>query len=214
MKAMDLEGQIFGVLTVERRVKNNKSCAAQWQCRCSCGNTIVATTSILRSGHRKSCGCKAKHDLTGQRFGKLTVIREMPAYPGRKKVTWECLCDCGEMAECTTTNLRSGKSMSCGCVRTKHNGKGTRLYRIFTGMKTRCYNPNAYEYRWYGERGISICDEWLNDFSRFREWAISNGYQRHLTIDRIDNNSNYEPSNCQWLTPQENSIKSQEQRYA
>ena len=207
MKAIDLSGQTFGNLTVESRVENTKSGSAQWRCRCSCGNTVIATTSILRSGNKKSCGCKAKHDLTGRRFGKLTVIREMPVHPGRQKVTWECRCDCGETAECTTTNLLSGKSMSCGCVRTKHNGKGTRLYRILTGMKDRCHNKRSAYYRRYGGRGIIVCDEWKNDFAKFRAWAKANGYQENLTIDRIDNDGNYEPSNCQWLTLEENARK-------
>lgn len=204
---MDLTDQVFGRLTVQKRIKNNKNGSAQWLALCECGKSVIATTSILRSGKKTSCGCGSKHDLTGRQFGMLIVVKEMPVYPGRKKVTWECLCDCGKVAECSTSNLLSGKSTSCGCVRTKHNGKGTRLYRIFSGMKDRCHNVNSPNYRWYGERGIIVCEKWLNDFARFRDWAMENGYQDHLTIDRINNNGNYEPSNCQWLTLQENSRK-------
>mgnify|MGYP000862296745 CR=1 FL=1 len=142
-------------------------------------------------------------NLTGMRFGMLKVKERLDERLG-KKVLWLCQCDCGKIAKCTTSNLTRGLSTSCGCVRTKHNGKGTRLYRIWTGMKDRCLNHNSKYRRRYGGRGITICDEWANDFSVFRQWAIENGYAGGLEIDRIDNDCDYCPKNCRWVTTREN----------
>lgn len=205
MKAIDITGLRFGKLTVINRAENSKGGNAQWLCLCSCGNTTIATTSILRSGHKISCGCAAVHDLTGEKFGMLTVIKRADNIG--KKVSWQCLCDCGRLSQSTTTNLIDGKSTSCGCVRTKHHGKGTRLYRIWTGMKDRCLNPNSKYWRRYGGRGITICKEWVEDFAVFRDWALSHGYEKHLTIDRKDNDGPYSPGNCQWLTLLDNATK-------
>jgi hypothetical protein len=90
-------------------------------------------------------------------------------------------------------------------------GHNKRLYWIWQGMKRRCYNSNCNCFKWYGSKGITVCDEWKNDFSKFKEWALSSGYTDLLTIDRIDSNKNYEPSNCQWITQSENSKKMQKE---
>lgn len=150
-------------------------------------------------------------DLTGQRFGMLTVTGKLPERLG-EKVQWWCKCDCGNLANCTTSNLRGEKSTSCGCVRTKHNGKGTRLFRIWAGMKDRCHNPNSKYRERYGGRGIIVCDEWREDFAVFRDWALSHGYDEALTIDRQENDGPYAPTNCQWLTRSENSKKGNQGR--
>ena len=101
--------------------------------------------------------------------------------------------------------------MSCGCVgrkhsreaKIKHDGRHTRLYSIWCNMKNRCYNKNVRSYKTYGARGIMVCDEWKNDFQAFHDWAVQSGYRDDLTIDRIDNDGNYDPTNCKWSTPLE-----------
>jgi len=144
-------------------------------------------------------------ELDGKRFGMLLVLKRNGNVG--KKVGWLCRCDCGKEATCSTTNLTGGLSTSCGCVRTKHMGKGTRLYRIWTGMKDRCLNPTSKYRARYGGRGIIMCPRWVADFATIRDWALRSGYQSDLTIDRMENDQGYCPWNCQWLTRGENSIK-------
>lgn len=157
-----------------------------------------------------------KLDLTGQRFGRLVVIEEAPKLQGNRKRRWLCQCDCGKNIVVFHGNLRSGNTKSCGCTRGKkqiihgktRRKKGERkprLYSIWDNMKQRCYNPNHTGYHLYGGRGITVCDEWKNDFQAFYDWAMANGYEDNLQIDRIDNDGNYEPRNCRWVTPIENS---------
>lgn len=148
-------------------------------------------------------------DLTGQRFGRLTVVSRAEN-DHRGKTIWNCVCDCGQERKVQAYNLRNGHTVSCGCqslenrvaARTTHHMTGTRLYRIWHHMKDRCQTETDKRYMDYGGRGIRLCDEWQT-FEPFRDWALSNGYRDDLTIDRINNDGNYEPSNCRWATYKE-----------
>ena len=154
------------------------------------------------------------HDLTGQKFGRLTAIGIDLARDTTKRTYWICQCDCGKISSHRADGLLRGTIKSCGCYKSeqdairvsknhKHKQSGTRLYSIWQGMKERCYRKTSSCYKNWGGRGIDVCDEWRNDFAVFYQWAIDNGYKKNLTIDRIDNNAGYNPQNCRWVTIKE-----------
>jgi hypothetical protein len=140
-------------------------------------------------------------EISGQRFGRLLVIG--PAYADkRNQWHWRCLCDCGNETIVFGYNLKSGQTTSCGCynkeVISSHKMKGTKAYNRHSQMKQRCSNPKHIHYKDYGGRGITLCEEWQT-FEGYWEWAKSNGYDDSLSIERIDVNGNYEPSNCKFI---------------
>lgn len=211
----DLVGKKFGRLTVLSK-EPSESRKARWLCRCDCGNEKILGTNRLTSGKTRSCGClrnevarkRRQKDLTGQRFGRLTVIERQGGY------RWLCKCDCGNTATPLTNALLSGKTKSCGCymkdriseTSRTHGQTKTKLYKVWSEMKRRCNNPNDNVFVHYGGRGITYAREWER-FEPFMEWARANGYHEarrgNCTLDRMDVDGDYTPDNCRWITQEE-----------
>ena len=224
----DIIGKKYNRLTAIQKINDEKQ-GTRYLFKCDCGKEKIILKRNVISGITKSCGCISREktidrcfkDITNKKHGKLLPLNY---FHKGKKIYWHCLCDCGKTTDVQSSKLISGKIVSCGCYRMKHlkdigdlnrthNKSNTRLYKIYLNMKSRCNNPNIHNYNRYGGRGISVCKEWSDDFMVFYKWAIENGYSDDLSIDRINNDGNYEPSNCRWVNAKDQANNRSTSRY-
>lgn len=215
-------GKIYGELTVLDEYYDKKRKARMFKCKCSCGGERIVRKYEVLNGSITHCGGKVhrmyKHNndkiYIGKRYGSLTV--QAFDYDKEKKVVlWVCKCDCGNIRTVVPNLVKNGSVKSCKeCVQKTiiqnnkelnktHGLSDTRIYHIWLGMRDRCKNPKNDSYKYYGGRGIKVCKEWNESFESFYKWVIENGYRDDLTIDRINNDGYYEPSNCRWATYKE-----------
>lgn len=203
MPIKDLTGRTFGRLSVIEKAGKNKYGNILWRCKCECGNVVVVPSANLIRGNTKSCGCLRINDLTGKRYGKLLVSKRL--HTNEHGETWYlCTCDCGNEVKVSQSNLVKGHSYSCGkygCKKTNrtHGMRFSDLYKKYYDIHTRCGDKDNLL---YGGRGIAVCQEWSgeNGFVNFMEWSRINGYKEGLSLDRIDVDGDYCPSNCRWVS--------------
>ena len=205
----NLIGNKYGYLTVTDIDSDRSHSQTHWICECDCGNYVSVRGASLKNGHTRSCGCighgREMDDLIGKRFGRLVVVEfdHMDKYYSSH---WVCRCDCGSEIVVSRGNLVKGRAKSCGCykrdlqreLKTIHGESQSRLHNIWENMKQRCGNEKNTNYQSYGKRGIRVCDEWIDDYESFRDWALANGYSDELTLDRRNNDDIYSPDNCRW----------------
>lgn len=218
-KRIEMVGMKFGRLTVIKidgeRIPGRHP---NWMCACDCGGKTVRSAVYLRSGIDPSCGCasmelnRRKNDLKGKVFGRLKVLFSEKTSNSRRSIVWNCICDCGKETIATGSDLRSGHTRSCGCLQldslresnTVHGhtigGDQSRTYVSWASMHTRCRNKKSTNFKHYGGRGISVCEQWFS----FEEFLQDMGERPpEKSIDRIDVNGNYEKDNCRWASTSE-----------
>lgn len=223
----NLIGQRFGRLVVVERSTERRGNLVLWSCRCDCGTLINVRGYCLTSGDTKSCNCSKRADIAGKHFGRLTVIKDSGRRDKSGSAYWVCQCECGGISEVRTHSLTGGHTRSCGCLLSesgrrqitsllaqgkrgkphiKHGhapgGKRpSRTYCAWKGAKNRCFNMNEPGWIDYGGRGITMCERWRNSFRNFL--ADMGEVRPGLSLDRINNDGNYEPGNCRWATQAE-----------
>jgi hypothetical protein len=208
-RRIDLTGQQFGRLTVLKRANLDQRGHSQFLCKCSCGNTTIKFGKFLQSGASKSCGCLraiVESLPVDSVHGRLTVLYELPR-GGRGQRAVRCKCSCGSVVDIALESIRKRRTFSCGCLqrelssaRVRTHGKSeTSEYRIWVQMKDRCSNPKIRNYPKYGGRGITVCERWKDSFESFYSDMGPRPSLEH-SIDRINNDGNYEPGNCRWST--------------
>lgn len=236
---LHLKGERFGKLTAKKRDNSKSGGCVFWLCDCDCGGVTSVASAKLTRGHTKSCGClhgrgkgTIKSDeswtdnLVGRRFGRLVVLsRAKNSKDNAPK--YDCQCDCGNLTKPFKQSLMRGTTLSCGChvldIRRGNKGeknpwfkhgltRNSGVWESFHHMKGRCYRPKDKSFRTYGAIGIAICRIWRNDIERFYKWAMDNGYQEGLEIDRINPRGPYAPWNCQFISGNDNKQKMHDQK--
>ena len=216
MVRFDLTGKKFGRLTVTSL--HSKGKRTLWNAVCDCGVIKVCEAYCLKTGHTKSCGCYHSEVIrskgviipVGTKFNNLTMVKELERVmlpSGQENRVYLCLCDCGKDTIVRHSHLIKNKIKTCGClVGESHGMSQTKLYRVWRQMQERCHKDYTIERnkKNYQNRGISVCAEWRNSFLSFYNWSMANGYKEGLEIDRRNNDGNYEPSNCRYITRIEN----------
>ena len=213
-KLKDLTGLRFGRLTVielDHKEQCKSGTRIYWRCRCDCGKITVVKGYSLTSGVTRSCGClhrqevseRCLQDLTGLKFGRLTVIERAPSKG--KDTRWRCKCDCGNEVVVRGNDLKRGATQSCGCLHRGGNHKthgmtNTNIYRTWKGIKDRCFKPNSTSYKNYGGRGITMFPAWIEDFQAFYDYVskLPHFGEVGYSLDRINNDGDYEPGNVRW----------------
>lgn len=202
-KPLNLVGQTFGEWTVLAPAESSRG-KSRFVCRCSCGAEKHVSGDALSGGRTKSCGHGKALNLAKQTYGELTVLGPLHV---DGVLRWECVCSCGKITIAAAHKLVRGHTKSCGHLRVgvppTHGGSSDREYGIWTGMRQRCSNPNVVQFNYYGGRGIRVCDRWNESYAAFLS-DMGPAPFANAQIDRIDNDGDYGPTNCRWVSPIEN----------